>query len=110
VDASSVSNERIKTTSVTSPVPAERNTYRYEEDPNLYNVNEQDHHNLKLYEERLVATKSRVKTGEVTISKELYIESWLILQVFNKLKLTFGVFSNSHAAFARSLRFVPKQC
>ncbi|MEI6446121.1 MAG: DUF2382 domain-containing protein [Nostocales cyanobacterium ELA583] len=74
VDASSVSNERIKTTSVTSPVPAERNTYRYEEDPNLYNVNEQDHHNLKLYEERLVATKSRVKTGEVTISKELYTE------------------------------------
>ena len=37
-------------------------------------MNEQDHQNLKLYEERLIATKSRVKTGEVTISKQLYTE------------------------------------
>ncbi|BAZ86624.1 DUF2382 domain-containing protein [Dolichospermum compactum] len=74
VDVTAVSSHRTITTPVTPPVPAERNTYRYEEEPNLYNVNEQDHHNLKLYEERLVATKSRVKTGEVTISKELYTE------------------------------------
>jgi uncharacterized protein (TIGR02271 family) len=78
VDVTAVSSDRTITTPVTSPVtppvPAERNTYRYEEEPNLYNVNEQDHQNLKLYEERLVANKSRVKTGEVTISKQLYTE------------------------------------
>jgi uncharacterized protein (TIGR02271 family) len=55
-------------------VTPDHNTYRYEEEPSLYNVNEQDHQNLKLYEERLIATKSRVKTGEVTISKQLYTE------------------------------------
>ncbi|MBO1047362.1 MAG: DUF2382 domain-containing protein [Dolichospermum sp. DEX182a] len=81
VDVSAVSSDaygghshRTITTPVTPPVPAERNTYRYEEEPNLYNVNEQDHQNLKLYEERLVANKSRVKTGEVTISKQSYTE------------------------------------
>jgi stress response protein YsnF len=57
-----------------TPVTSEHHTYKYDKEPNLYNVNEQDHQNLKLYEERLVATKSRVKTGEVTISKELYTE------------------------------------
>ncbi|MCX5981920.1 MAG: DUF2382 domain-containing protein [Nostocales cyanobacterium LacPavin_0920_SED1_MAG_38_18] len=71
VDSPLVSHER---TIVTPAVPVERNTYKYEEEPNLYNVNEQDHQNLKLYEERLVANKSRVKTGEVTVSKQSYTE------------------------------------
>jgi stress response protein YsnF len=71
VDSPAVSHER---TIVTPPVIFDRNTYNYEEEPNLYNVNDQDHQNLKLYEERLVATKSRVKTGEVTISKQSYTE------------------------------------
>ncbi|MBO1058745.1 MAG: DUF2382 domain-containing protein [Dolichospermum sp. JUN01] len=74
VGVPAVSNQRTITTPIISPVPAERNTYRYEEEPNLYNVNEQDHQNLKLYEERLVANKSHVKTGEVTISKQSYTE------------------------------------
>jgi stress response protein YsnF len=74
VNAPLVSNKRTRNTPVTPPVPPERNTYSYEEEPNLYNVNEQDHQNLKLYEERLVASKSRVKTGEVTISKQSYTE------------------------------------
>jgi len=77
VDVAAVSTERARVAPIIphiTPITADRHTYRYEEEPNLYNVNEQDHHNLKLYEERLVATKSRVKTGEVTISKELYTE------------------------------------
>lgn len=82
VDAPPVATERTRVAPVApiipvapiTPVTPNRHTYRYEEEPNLYNVNEQDHKNLKLYEERLVATKSRVKTGEVTISKELYTE------------------------------------
>ncbi|MBD2458374.1 DUF2382 domain-containing protein [Nostoc sp. FACHB-87] len=53
----------------------DRNTYKYESEPNLYNMNEQDHQNLKLYEERLVANKSRVKTGEVAIGKHTETET-----------------------------------
>jgi uncharacterized protein (TIGR02271 family) len=70
VDAPPASSPHINIT----PVTPDCHTYKYEEEPHLYNVNEQDHQNLKLYEERLVATKSRVKTGEVTISKEVYTE------------------------------------
>ncbi|MTJ50728.1 DUF2382 domain-containing protein [Dolichospermum sp. UHCC 0259] len=77
VDAPPVSTERSRVAPVIppiTPVTPDRRTYRYEEEPNLYNVNEQDHKNLKLYEERLVATKSRVKTGEVTVSKHVDTE------------------------------------
>ncbi|MBD2247312.1 DUF2382 domain-containing protein [Nostoc sp. FACHB-888] len=53
------------------PVSSDRNTYTYEDEPNLYDMNQQDHQNLKLYEERLVANKSRVKTGEVSVGKHV---------------------------------------
>lgn len=53
----------------------DRNTYKYDHEPNLYNMNERDHQNLKLYEERLVANKSRVKTGEVAIGKHVETET-----------------------------------
>jgi uncharacterized protein (TIGR02271 family) len=53
------------------PISGDRNAYRYEDEPNLYNMNQQDHQNLKLYEERLVANKSRVKAGEVSIGKHV---------------------------------------
>jgi uncharacterized protein (TIGR02271 family) len=52
-----------------------RDTYNYEQDQSLYNLNEQNHKTLKLYEERLVATKSRVKTGEVTVGKHVETET-----------------------------------
>ncbi|MBW4644294.1 MAG: DUF2382 domain-containing protein [Goleter apudmare HA4340-LM2] len=54
-----------------SRVAHDRNTYTYENEPNLYQMNERDHENLKLYEERLVANKSRVKTGEVSVGKHV---------------------------------------
>jgi uncharacterized protein (TIGR02271 family) len=38
-------------------------------------MNQQDHQNLKLYEERLVANKSRVKTGEVSVGKHVETET-----------------------------------
>ncbi|MBG1245226.1 DUF2382 domain-containing protein [Nostoc sp. NZL] len=57
------------------PISGDRNAYRYEDEPNLYNMNQQDHQNLKLYEERLVANKSRVKTGEVSIGKHVETET-----------------------------------
>jgi uncharacterized protein (TIGR02271 family) len=51
------------------------NTYRYEKEPQLYDVNEQNHPNLKLYEERLIASKTRQKTGEAVINKRIETET-----------------------------------
>lgn len=52
----------------------DQNSYRYENDPALYGINDQDHQNLRLYEERLVANKQRQKTGEVTVGKRVETE------------------------------------
>ena len=49
-------------------------TYTYQQDPSLYEMNERDHQTLKLYEERLIANKNRVKTGEVTVGKHVETE------------------------------------
>jgi len=68
VDAPAIISDR------QSKATRDRNTYRYENEPNLYDMNEQDHPNLKLYEERLVANKSRVKTGEVSVGKHVETE------------------------------------
>jgi len=72
-----VRQERLETsTPVDAPsVAHDRNTYRYEQEPNLYDMNERNHQNLKLYEERLVANKSRVKTGEVSVGKHVENET-----------------------------------
>lgn len=43
--------------------------YTYDRDPDLYNMTDRDHQNLRLYEERLVADKTRQKTGEVVVGK-----------------------------------------
>ncbi|MEH1967605.1 DUF2382 domain-containing protein [Nostoc sp.] len=48
-----------------------RDSYTYEHEPSLYGLDEQDHQTLRLYEERLIASKRRQKTGEVTIGKHV---------------------------------------
>ncbi len=53
----------------------DRQAYTYEKEPAMYRVNEQDHQELKLYEERLVVSKSRRKTGEVSIGKHIETET-----------------------------------
>lgn len=53
----------------------QRDTYDYEQEPNLYGINENDHQKLRLYEERLVANKTRHKAGEVTIGKHVETET-----------------------------------
>jgi len=53
----------------------DRNTYNYQQEPDLYDINDRDHHNLRLYQERLVANKTRVKSGEVTIGKHVETET-----------------------------------
>lgn len=52
-----------------------RDNYAYEQEPNLYGLNDQDHQTLRLYEERLIAGKKRQKTGEVTIGKHVETET-----------------------------------
>jgi uncharacterized protein (TIGR02271 family) len=52
-----------------------RDTYNYQQDASLYQMNEQDHQNLKLYQERLIANKQRVKSGEVAIGKHVETET-----------------------------------
>jgi len=52
-----------------------RDTYTYQQDAPLYDLNEQNHQIIKLYEERLIANKSRVKTGEVAVGKHIETET-----------------------------------
>lgn len=54
--------------------PYDRDSYRYERDPALYNLNDRDHQNLRLYEERLIANKQRQKTGDVIVGKRVETE------------------------------------
>lgn len=55
--------------------PYNRDSYHYQNEPTLYGINDQDHQTLKLYEERLIASKQRVKTGEVAIGKHVETET-----------------------------------
>lgn len=48
-----------------------RDTYNYEHDAALYNVNESNQQRIRLYEERLLTNKERHKTGEVAIGKHI---------------------------------------
>jgi uncharacterized protein (TIGR02271 family) len=49
-------------------------TYNHQE-PDLYELNEQKHQTFKLYQERLIANKNRVKAGEVTVGKRIETET-----------------------------------
>jgi uncharacterized protein (TIGR02271 family) len=48
-----------------------RDTYNYQQEPDLYALDERNHQTLKLYEERLIASKIRQKTGEVSVGKHV---------------------------------------
>ncbi|MEH2392957.1 MAG: DUF2382 domain-containing protein [Nostoc sp.] len=55
-----------------TPTPTyTRDDYTYEREPSLFGLNEQENQTLKLYEERLIASKRREKTGEVSIGKRV---------------------------------------
>jgi uncharacterized protein (TIGR02271 family) len=53
----------------------DRDNYRYDYDPDLYDMSEQNHQHLRLYEERLVANKTRQRTGEVRVGKHVETET-----------------------------------
>jgi uncharacterized protein (TIGR02271 family) len=66
------------TTATMAQVPSstyDRNTYNYEHDRSLYDTDEQNHQKIKLYEERLLTSKQRQKTGEVTVGKHVETET-----------------------------------
>lgn len=66
------------TGAATGKAPAidyDRDTYAYDRDPSLYNLDETNHQNLRLYEERLIANKTRTKTGEVAVGKRVETET-----------------------------------
>ena len=54
-----------------------RDTYSYDNDADLYNMPDTEDRNqpIRLYEERLIASKDRVKTGDVKIGKRVETET-----------------------------------
>lgn len=75
VDVSSQRSTPPHTSNPTLPALYDRNTYTYEREPALYQMNDQEHQKFRLYEERLVANKTRRKTGEVGIGKRVETET-----------------------------------
>lgn len=63
------------TVDMAAPLDYDRDNYAYDRDPALYNLNDQAHQNLRLYEERLIASKTRTKTGEVAVGKRVETET-----------------------------------
>lgn len=56
-------------------VADDRDTYNYQRDQSLYEMNDTNHQTLRLYEERLIANTKRMKTGEVAIGKHVETET-----------------------------------
>jgi len=52
-----------------------KDNYSYQNDAALYGLNDSDHSNIKLYEERLIASKTRIKSGEVSVGKHIETET-----------------------------------
>ena len=52
-----------------------KDNYSYQNDAALYGLNDRDHSNIKLYEERLIASKTRIKSGEVSVGKHIETET-----------------------------------
>jgi uncharacterized protein (TIGR02271 family) len=53
----------------------DRATYSHDNEPDLYEMKEDNHPNFKLYQERLVASKSRQKAGDAVINKRIETET-----------------------------------
>jgi uncharacterized protein (TIGR02271 family) len=69
-DVSTIGN-----TSAAGTAMMSRDNYSYDREPDLYGMHDQNASTLKLYEERLVAGKTRQKTGEAVISKHVETET-----------------------------------
>ena len=84
-----------------------RETYVYQQEPDLYEMNEQEHNTFKLYEERLITNKHRVKTGDVTVGKHVETETVNVAVPIEKERVIVervtptdtGIASTNEAAF-----------
>lgn len=65
----------------------DRNSYRYDYDRDLYDMNDRGHQTLKLYEERLIADKHQQKVGEVKVGKHVETEKAKASVPLNKEKV-----------------------
>lgn len=66
----------LESSATLSGTPAyDHNSYNYQQDASLYDLNEQNHQTFRLYQERLIASKNRIKTGEVAIGKHIETET-----------------------------------
>ncbi len=64
------------TTAATAAQPThDRQTYTYDHDQPLYTPNEGNNQRIRLYEERLLTSKNRQKTGEVAVGKHVETET-----------------------------------
>lgn len=59
----------------TTTAAYDRNTYTYAQDADLFDTGTHADQTIKLYEERLIASKQRRKTGEVVVGKHIETET-----------------------------------
>ena len=65
----SVPDEPSNSVPVPSAAPYNRDTYNYQQDSSLYDLNDQTHHILKLYQDRLLAKRNRVD-NDIDLSQD----------------------------------------
>ena len=63
------------TTDENSTASYDRDSYSYENEPELYQISSEESQTIKLYEERLITDKQRREVGEVTIGKRVETET-----------------------------------
>lgn len=81
-----------------APLDYDRGTYAYDRDPALYNLDDSKHQNLRLYEERLIANKTRAKTGAVAVGKRIETETSNVSVPIDKEKVVIERTTPSNAA------------
>lgn len=65
---------RTRYRTATPTVAYDRDTYSYDTEPKLYQLQEDNDNTFRLYEERLIANKQRQKSGAVSIGKKVETE------------------------------------
>ncbi|MGB3788929.1 MAG: DUF2382 domain-containing protein [Phormidesmis sp.] len=63
------------TAAVGATAAYDQDSYTYERDADLYTADVDDNHPIRLYEERLVADKNVIKTGDVVVGKRVETET-----------------------------------
>ena len=66
---------RVFRSSTETQTASEEGEYSYDSEPDLYQLSEDKHQTIKLYEERLIARKQRLQVGEVIIAKRVETET-----------------------------------